>query len=318
MSNCQTLTTAILDLSQPDGRHQSSEQAFAEGADAEIALVSTAGGSAHCSLWWRQSGVAGMGMIGHYQASSAELASELLQKAFAHLSANGCRQVVGPMDGSTWRSYRFITRRGSEPLFFLEPHADERYVQDFLAAGMQPCARYYSAAADEIAVVDPRVNEIADRLTARGVTIRAIDLANLESELAILHALSLSCFSQNLFFSPISASEFCAMYRRLAPYLIPELILIAEQYGRPVGFVFCLPDVGGRTDTMILKSLARVPERSLAGLGNLLQAQAQNNAASAGYRRVIHALMHETNRSIALSNRYAQAMREYSLFGRDL
>ncbi len=257
-------------------------------------------------------------MIGHYQAGSSDAACEILSRAFAVLSANGCRQVIGPVNGSTWRQYRFITDRGTEPLFFLEPDNHDRYPQDFLAAGMQPCAQYYSAATTRLDATDQRVREKSATLAHAGVRIRPLDLSNLEAELNILHELSLQCFSENLLFSPIARAEFCAMYSRLTPYLIPELILIAEQHGRPVGFVFCLPDAGGDPGTIILKSLARLPEPALAGLGNVLQAQAQANAEAAGFNRVIHALMHESNRSLTLSHRYASVMREYSLFAREL
>jgi hypothetical protein len=37
-----------------------------------------------------------------------------------------------------------------------------------------------------------------------------------------------------------------------------------------------------------------------------------------GFRRAIHALMHETNVSRRLSDRYARTMRRYALFSRPL
>ena len=54
------------------------------------------------------------------------------------------------------------------------------------------------------------------------------------------------------------------------------------------------------------------------GLGNLLMARCQEAARALGFRRVIHALMHETNHSLKLSSRYAKPFRRYTLFARRL
>jgi GNAT superfamily N-acetyltransferase len=90
-----------------------------------------------------------------------------------------------------------------------------------------------------------------------------------------------------------------------------------------VGFIFAVPDLkqaerGRPIDTVIVKTLAVLPERANAGLGSLLLATCQCTASRLGYARAIHALMHEQNISRSLSRRYAQPMRHYALFGRAL
>ena len=42
--------------------------------------------------------------------------------------------AVGPMDGSTWRRYRFITERGAEPAFFLETYNPDVWPLNFTGA----------------------------------------------------------------------------------------------------------------------------------------------------------------------------------------
>ncbi|MFN0086638.1 MAG: N-acetyltransferase, partial [Blastocatellia bacterium] len=71
-------------------------------------------------------------------------------------------------------------------------------------------------------------------------------------------------------------------------------------------------------DTLIIKTVAVLPEAGYAGLGSLLVARAHEIAEAAGFRRVIHALMHETNRSRRISDHYAGTMRRYTLFSRAL
>jgi hypothetical protein len=54
------------------------------------------------------------------------------------------------------------------------------------------------------------------------------------------------------------------------------------------------------------------------GLGHLLTVQCQVAAYALGYRRVIHALMHDDNISSKISARYAQPIRGYTLFAKRL
>ena len=69
---------------------------------------------------------------------------------------------------------------------------------------------------------------------------------------------------------------------------------------------------------MIVKTLAVVPGRSYAGLGNLLASRCEHLAAGLGYTRAIHALMHEASPSRNISRRYAKTIRRYTLFARTL
>ena len=98
---------------------------------------------------------------------------------------------------------------------------------------------------------------------------------------------------------------------------------MAEAQGEPVGYLFGLPDLlqlqrQASIDTFIIKTVAVLPGRRSAGLGSVLVAEAQHRAAALGYRRAIHALMHEANNSRNISGKYARTMRRYTLFGRAL
>ncbi len=64
--------------------------------------------------------------------------------------------------------------------------------------------------------------------------------------------------------------------------------------------------------------MAVLPDHASAGLGGLLLERVQTIACDLGYRRAIHALMHDANISCNLSRRYATPMRVYSIFARPL
>ena len=158
---------------------------------------------------------------------------------------------------------------------------------------------------------------------ATGISIRPFDPARAEAELRRIFALSTVAFSHNFLYAPIKEAEFVAQNQALLSFVQPELILLAEQHGRLVGYIFAVPDVletkrGANRATVILKTVAVDPSVSGIGLGGVLMDHVQRAARRSGYRRAIHALMHETNASRAISSRYARTIRKYAVFSRQL
>jgi hypothetical protein len=202
-----------------------SEQ-FARQKPDECLLASEHGRPvARCGLWWTNVATYPshkLGVIGHYWSAHPAAGALILSAACARLALEGCSIAVGPMDGNTWQRYRFITERGTEPVFFLEPDNPDEWPAHWTAAGFTPLAKYHSALATDLATRDPRADDTAQRLTERGVTVRNLDLANFNSEMARLHALSLICFANNLLYTPITAAEFAAQYAAVRNYLGSE------------------------------------------------------------------------------------------------
>ena len=281
---------------------------------------------ARCSCWWRDTAVhdgARVGVIGHYAASDRDAGETLLSRACELLTAAGRTTAVGPMDGTTWRPYRFIVDRGSEPPFFLEPQNPPGWPRQWAGAGFSPLASYTSAVSHDLTADDPRSSGAPARLAAAGISIRAFDPTQPEAELQRIFKLSTRSFSRNLLYSPIAEGEFLEQYRALLPFVRPELILLAEREGSLVGVVVALPDViqargGTVADTVIVKTVGVDPDVSGMGLGGALVALVQRRASRLGFRRAIHALMHEANASRRISDRYARTFRRYALLSRSL
>jgi predicted N-acetyltransferase YhbS len=281
---------------------------------------------ARCSCWWRETAShdgARIGVIGHYAAYDGDAGAVLLARACEELAAAGCTTAVGPMDGTTWRPYRFVVDRGNEPPFFLEPQHDPGWPGQWGSAGFSPFAFYTSAVTHDLDAEDPRSAGVAARLAAEAISIRAFDPAQGDAELRRIFRLSTRCFSRNLLYSPIAEEEFLEQYRALLPFVRPELVLLAEREGCLVGVVLALPDVlqarsGAVVDTVVVKTVGVDPGVAGMGLGGLLVALVQREASRLGYRRAIHALMHETNASRRISGRYATTFRRYALLSKAL
>jgi hypothetical protein len=99
--------------------------------------------------------------------------------------------------------------------------------------------------------------------------------------------------------------------------LEPDLVQLAWQGDRLVGFLLALPDLLAPPHhrRLIIKTLAVWPDRTYAGLGQTLLELAHQVGLNRGYHQAIHALMHRQNVSLNLSRRYSRPFRNYVLMG---
>jgi hypothetical protein len=122
-------------------------------------------------------------------------------------------------------------------------------------------------------------------------------------------------------FTPIDFDGFAALYRPALSKVVPELVLFAEdERGEAVGFLFGFPDWAEGTASpraAILKTYATLTPG--AGAGSVLADAFTDRARRLGFQTVIHALMHEDNRSLRHSHRLGGSpFRRYALFAQSL
>lgn len=282
---------------------------------------------ARCSLWWTHAPTLPgqrIGLIGHYAARERSAAWQLLQYACDELARQGCTVAIGPMDGNTSRRYRLLSERGSEPLFFLEPDNPDDWPAHFTGYGFSPLAVYASALQEGIERNDPRMPALTRQLAVEGITIRPFAATHFAEELRRIYRVAAASFQQSVLASPLVEEDFLEQNQLLQPYIRPELVLLAERAGEPVGFVFALPDWcqarrGEVVNTVIVKTLAVHPACAGRGLATLLTGHLRSAAHDLGYVRAIHALMHEQNSSRHISQTNGgRIIRRYTLYGRAL
>ena len=298
----------------------------AQYADVHLCAVSAGGGvQARCSLWWNHVPAYEqhrLGVIGHYSAAGDEAATAVLAAAQERLRLAGCTLAVGPMNGNTWRSYRFVTERGEQPPFFLEPMNPPEWPLQFEREGFSSLASYFSALNSDLSRPDPRIPAIENRMADAGVAIRSAR-ADLRREMEKIYGVSQVSFRQNFLYTEIPEAVFVAMYQPLFSLVRPELVLIAERASECVGYLFAIPDLAQKArdldvDTFIIKTVSILPRPEIRGLGTLLVARAQQLGHEMGFRHCIHALMFEDNISLNISRHYAAIMRKYTLYSKAL
>ena len=294
--------------------------------DARWIVAANSQCQSQCALWWSRTPRIQnqrVGLIGNYAAANERGASMLLTHACSELRRQGCTLAVGPADGTTWGNYRFVTSRGRRPPFWMEPNNPRCWPKQFIKHQFKPMARYFSAMNSDLDYHDSRLSRVTRRLVAAGVRLRPLSASNFENDLRQIYSVARVAFRQNLLYADLDESQFldhAQQLRQLAPL---NLSWLAEHQNRAVGFLFAAPDFceearEGRLHTIVIKTLAVLPSRHFAGLGQLLLAEVGQQARSLGYKQAIHALVRNVASLRNLSARSARPIRKYTLFARTL
>ncbi len=258
------------------------------------------------------------GFLGYYEAAtdvSSDEVNRLLHSACRHLRRSGSSRAIGPINGSTWNSYRFTVPDPNRP-FFLDNHHPEEYLGQWRAAGFEPVERYLTTVIERGQIAPSLCPRFPKRLAQRGITIEAVTPHRFDTELRAIHALANAAFARGPFFSPISYEAFEALYRPLTAIVDPDWTLIARSpSGELLAFIFATPDYfDERNESLVIKTLAsRAP-----GLGTWLTGLVHRRAHDAGYARIFHALMHDANKSNQIHATDAKVYRRYLLLGKEL
>ena len=303
------------------------ERLPAERADQHFAAVDDDNRvRARCSIWWRDTArINGSrtGAVGHYAASDAAYGASVLDHALRELKNRGCEIAVGPLDGSTWRRYRFVTERGDARPFFLEPDNPDEWPSHFRDAGFCPLAHYVSEINPDIAHRQPELGSLPQKFEELGVEIDAVNVDDPVDDMAGIYQVASESFKHAFMYTPLDIDSYCRMYEPLLESVDPRLMLVARHNGEVVGFIVAPPDFlqldyQHKMDAIVLKTVAVVPRKEYSGLGRVLIVRLLKNALAMGFTTAISALMHVENRSQEISSACAGPMRAYTLFARAL
>ena len=322
----------IFDMQARDYDDVRDQTAFAadkissELADQHFAVMDSEQLLARCSVWWRDTAnVDGTstGAIGHYAATDEKSGRAALDYACRELKNRGCALAVGPLDGNTWRRYRLITERGDAKPFFLEPDNPDDWPDHFRNSGFRTLANYVSEINPQMAIRQPELGSLRQKFTKLGVSIEPVSETESADDMNGIYDVICESFKDAFLYTKLDQESFQQMYAPLLQQVDPRLLLLARHAGRVVGFVFAPPDYlqqayHGRIDTIVIKTIAILPDKRYRGLGRLLIVDMLKNALDMRYSTAVSALMQTDNRSQAISSACAGPMRRYELFARSL
>lgn len=260
-----------------------------------------------------------------------QVASRLLGEAAAWARDQGGARLVGPVDLSTWFSYRLaVTRPSTMPaprLFSWEPVNPPEYPGYFGDFGMTVVQTYHSrgfsaASPDGYLPGYETLKEAYDFASSRGFRIRPLDPAQLASrELPILHRMSHSVFQGALLFEPLPYPMFAEIYAPILRRFDFSPSRIAETpEGQLAGFVIAFFD----GDHVVIKTVAVLPGFPGMKLSSALLCPVAEKARARGIRHGVSALIRDGGKIEHHERRSEREVgaaswrHDYALFGKDL
>ena len=257
-------------------------------------------------------------VLGNYTCvDKLEISRALFNEVIAVAKQMGVDKILGPMDGSTWNSYRFA-QPSEAKTFLMEPQQEEYYIGQWEDAGFEMHQEYYSSNVnvDKIHLWSGKEAELNQQFTNAGIHVEKwgpnLDKAQWEK----LTTFNNKAFAKSDFFSPITCGELTQKYNGMLQQIDTQFMYFAMHENELVGMLFAYPNLLDNTDnTLVLKSLAHLPSKEYKGLGIWLVHKLLVDAKANNYTQLIHALMKHDNASVERSKQFGGAVfKKYGLY----
>lgn len=218
-----------------------------------------------------------VGFFGFFESiNDPDVSGRLLDAAAQDLRMKGMDIMRGPMNFSTNEECGFLIEGFDTPPMLMTPYNPLYYTDLMKQYGMQKIKDLYAYIYDVQETPPEKVVRVAAIAEKRGISVRPIDNNKFHEEMLVFKDVYNSAWEKNWGFIPLTDAELYYLGERLKQIVVPELTLIAEDQGRPVGFLGLVPDFnsvlrhmhGRLTPLSIIKALYY--SRKITGLRLLL------------------------------------------------
>jgi len=252
----------------------------------------------------------------------------IFNEIFESLKKEGIETIIGPLNGTTWNTYRYVTEKGNGRRFLLEPWNEDYYVSLFEEIGFKHLAEYISTVMEGMNSEGRKnLNKKMERLKKfdyyRDIRIESAEGKDLLTVLNDVYNLTVESFKNNFLYSELEREIFLKMYMSYEDKIVKKFFKMLYLKDELIGYVFGIPDYTelgykGKIETMILKTIAVSPVYNGKGMGYILIDSLVEETEKEGYENVIYALMHESNISKNIGLQLGHMLRRYTLFIKEL
>lgn len=248
------------------------------------------------------------GFFGFFECADDPAAATLLINTAADfVGARGMRSLRGPMSFSTNEECGLLVDGFDRPPMIMTTHNPPWYERLLESAGLRRVKEMYAYLLAEIAEPERLMRSVSRIAERSGAVVRPIRMKELRAEIERIREVYNSAWQRNWGFVPMTEAEFDEMAKQMKQIVDPELCLIAEIDGEPVGFTLVLPDLNQairhtngrllpfglfkllwyarRIDQVRVLTLGVKPEYRRHGLDAMLMLRGYRRALELGYRR---------------------------------
>lgn len=185
-----------------------------------------------------------------------EVANALLKTAEGWLKQQGLSTMIGPVNPSTNEPCGLLVDGFDSSPMLLMPYNRPYYKPLLEGYGLTKQVDLVAYALYDTDLGDKPVRlqeALAQRLAAKGITIRPFDLKhNFKRELEQFGKVYNAAWDKNMGFVPMTKEEFNFMGKDMKMIADTDFCLAAEHNGEVVGIALCLPDIN-----QVLKKIKR-------------------------------------------------------------
>ncbi len=183
------------------------------------------------------------GFFGFFECvNDPKVCLRLLDTVKAELKSKGMAIMRGPMNFSTNEECGFLVEGFDQPPMLMTPYNPSYYNDLMEGYGMRKAKDLFAFIYQVRESLPEKVLRVAVIAEKRGISIRPIDKKRFQEEMQVFKEVYNSAWEKNWGFIPLTDEELDYLGERLKQIAVPELTLIAEDDGEPVGFMGLLPD----------------------------------------------------------------------------
>jgi GNAT superfamily N-acetyltransferase len=266
----------------------------------------------------------GTGFFGFFECvNDGEVCAALMEQVHATLRAHDRNRVFGPVNLSTHEEVGVLVEGFDVRPMILTPHNPPYYEALLERAGYKALHDLHSylwtPQKEQAPVVKRLLRAARRRAGSHGrLVIRPFDAKHWEMENEKVWKLYNACFKDLWGFVPLSRLEYAERAEAFRQFYQPELALMAEFDGQPVGFGLALPDINEALTPLngrlwpfgFIKLMRRIPRIGAArfillgvlpefrgrGLAALIAARMGESMIKHRIERVEVSLVHGSNR----------------------
>ncbi|NDC62944.1 MAG: N-acetyltransferase [Planctomycetia bacterium] len=218
---------------------------LASRGDRDVGRITAIVNAGHIERYGEQ-----RGFFGFFECEDDdEAARALFGAAGDWLRAQGMTSIRGPVNPSLNYECGLLIEGFDTPPFFMMTHNPPYYSRLVEANGFGKVEDLYAfwGRLSMLSSLDSKLGVMVEGVRERfGVKVRPLDRSRFDEEVRMFLDIYNSSLGGTWGFVPLTAGEVKHMAASLKHLIVPELALVAEVDGKPIGSVFCLLDYNPR------------------------------------------------------------------------
>ncbi len=248
-----------------------------------------------------------IGFFGFFECVDDQpVANALFDEAKKWLKARGVTAMRGPASPSVNDEYGLLVDGFDKSPAILMTYNPAYYQELIEKYGFKKAKDLYAYYLQKDKALSKKMERVSEIVKSRsGVVFRSLNMNRFDEEVKVLRELYNKGWSRNWGEVPMTTEEFDYVAKDLKPIVDPELVVIAEVRGKPVGFGLTLPDYNrvlkGNKKGRLLPALVRMmlfkkkidfsrvimlgvlPEYLNSGIGGVLFYEMGSRSVTQGY-----------------------------------